>query len=87
MISREQINDTSQLSIFSKKQELDLSLFWDKKAIVYRYPIETFSYNFNTLKKIYQGMTIMPTWNIDLDPDGIWELTITQNINSRSYDH
>lgn len=83
----EQINDINQLSIFCKKQELDLTLFWDKKAIVYRYPIETFSYNFNDLKRIYQGMTIIPTWNVNLDPDSIWELTITQNLNGRSYDH
>lgn len=80
--SSEHLKKINQISIYSNLYKLTLNLAWNKPCDLFRYPIETLSYNYGKLEKIYQGSTILPTWHLILTPNMPWELSIKQEISS-----
>ncbi|MBI1858374.1 MAG: DUF1926 domain-containing protein [Candidatus Melainabacteria bacterium] len=82
----EEIKEINQITISNKKNNLDISLSWNKKANVFKYPIETLSFKLNELVKFQQGFTIFPIWEVTLEPNSIWEVSIIQNILNKTYE-
>ncbi len=82
--SSEYLKEINQISIHSNIYKLNLTLLWNKPCNLFRYPIETLSYNYGKLEKIYQGSTILPTWHLTLEPNVPWELSVKQEISSIS---
>lgn len=82
--SREELKNINHISVYNQKQNLDFSLSWNKACDLYRYPIETISLKNNHLEKIFQGLTIMPCWKLNLEPNTPWELSIKQDIQTMS---
>lgn len=82
--SKEELKDINHISIYNQKQNLDLSLSWNKACDLYRYPIETMSLKNSYLEKIFQGLTIMPCWKLNLEPNTPWGLSIKQDIQTMS---
>ena len=80
LISPEFLKETNQIAIYSHSYKLNLTLLWNKPCNLFRYPIETLSYNYGKLEKIYQGSTIFPTWHLVLEPNVPWELSVKQEI-------
>ena len=80
--SSESLKEINQISLYSNPYKLNLSLAWNKHCTLFRYPIETISYNHRKLEKIYQGSTIFLTWTLSLEPNIPWELSIKQDISS-----
>ncbi len=79
--SSELLKEIDQISVYSNPYKLDLVLSWNKSCNLFRYPIETLSYNYGKLGKVYQGSTILPTWHLVLEPNVPWELSIKQDIS------
>ncbi len=82
--SAETIKDLKQISIFNKSEGLDLSLSFDKQCTLFRYPVETVQKLTNTEEKIYQGTTFLATWEINIEPEAVWDISIKQDINASS---
>lgn len=78
--SYEELKQINQISIFNKQLGLDLTIWCNKSCNIYRYPVETISYNYKKLENIYQGTTILLTWHVALEPNVPWELSIKQDI-------
>lgn len=85
--AKEEIKDIKQISLFSQQQEIDLTYSWNQTATVYRYPIETLSFCFNKVVPTLQGVTLIPAWNLTLESNIPWELSIIQNTAVRTYDN
>lgn len=82
--SSEYLKEINQISVHSSIYKLNLTLLWNKPCNLFRYPIETLSYNYGKLEKIYQGSTILPTWHLILEPNVPWELSIKQEIHDET---
>lgn len=82
--SSEEIKDLDQISLHDKKQGVDLTISFSKNCNLYRFPIETVSYNFESLESIYQGSTILSSWHLIIEPNTSWDLTIKENISTRT---
>lgn len=76
----EELKGLGQISIRNNNIGIDLSLSWNKSSNLFRCPIETLSFNFGKLENVFQGITILPHWQLSLEPDTPWELTIKQDI-------
>ena len=78
--SAEEIKSINQLTFRSKEKAIDFILSFNKSCNIYRYPIKTIAYKYKKLQPIYQGMTILFSWNVDLDSTTPFELSIKQEI-------
>lgn len=78
--SFEELKGLEQISVRNNNVGIDLSLSWNKNSNLFRGPIETLSFNFGKLENIFQGITILPHWQLLLEPDIPWGLTIKQDI-------
>lgn len=82
--SQEEIKEVKQISAYNKVPGVDLTFSWNKSCNLFKYPIETFSYNHKNLEKIYQGTTILLTWKLSLEPNIPYELSIKEAISTSS---
>lgn len=82
--SQEEIKNLSQISLFNKHQGINILFSWSKECNLFRHPIETFSYQYKKLEKVYQGTTILPCWHLSLEPGIPYELSIKQIISTVS---
>lgn len=79
--SFEKINNVNQISVHHKNEAIDLTLSWSKQCNLLRFPIETTFYNNeNKEELIYQGTTVLPLWQVYLEPELSWDLSIKQNL-------
>lgn len=83
----EELKEIKHILLNNKTQNITIDISWNHKATIYRYPIETYSYHYKSLKKIIQGITIISCFNLTLDPGMSWELQISQNIKSSTEDY
>ena len=84
LLSSEHLKDLSQISIYSNHYKLDTTLSWNKTCDLFRYPIETLSYRYGNLEKIYQGTTLLPAWHVTLEPNSTWELSLKSELSNKS---
>ena len=82
LVSDEEIKGISGISVHNKTQGIDLNFSWSNQCDLFRYPIQTISYDYKNLKKVYQGTTLFPSWHIVLEPDIPYELSIKEEINT-----
>ncbi|MBI3590272.1 MAG: DUF1926 domain-containing protein [Candidatus Melainabacteria bacterium] len=82
LTSDEEIKGINEISIYNRTQGMDLTFLWSKQCDLFRYPIQTISYNHKNLKNIYQGTTLFPSWHIVLEPNVPYELSIKEEINT-----
>jgi alpha-amylase len=52
----------------------------NKKATLWRFPIETISMSEAGFERVYQGSVILPNWKIRLGNSKTWQVTIEQYI-------
>jgi hypothetical protein len=78
--SRGEIPQVRNLKIIDEKMGFDVSLEFDKPALCWRYPIETFSRTEKGIFKINQGVTIFPNWKLKLLPKALWTVKISFRI-------
>ena len=74
--SKGEIPPVRNLKIIDEKRGFDVSLEFDKPALCWRYPIETFS----RVDKINQGCAIFPNWKLKLEPKALWTVKISFRI-------
>lgn len=82
IITSEEIKNINQISLINPQQGININFSWNKGCNLFRYPIETISYKSKKLENIYQGTTLLPSWNIQLEPDVPFELSIKQSITA-----
>lgn len=82
--SEEELNENNQISVHNQNIGIDLTLSWSNPCRLFRYPIETFLKNHEKPESILQGVTLLPTWPVNLEPNTSWELSIRQDINVRA---
>ncbi|GEM_PF-2164021 len=80
--SSEELKNINQICLYNKNTGINLILSWNVPCNLFRYPIETLSYNNERLEKVYQGSTILPCWNVTLEPNIPFEISIKQDIAS-----
>lgn len=80
LYSIEEIKSINQINLVNEDKLFEFSLNFSNVADLYKFPIETLSFNQRNLEKVYQGTTLLPVWNVVIKPNQNWELTISQNV-------
>ena len=62
---------------------MDLRFSFDRKAELWRFPIETVSQSEGGFERAYQSSVIFPHWGVPLKPEGVWRVRIVQEVVDR----
>lgn len=74
--SHGEVSEVSALSMTLEYRRMQISLWWDRPATLWRTPIETVVYALEGFERSYQASCIMPLWNLDLASGAVWEVTL-----------
>jgi alpha-amylase len=55
---------------------LAVRLTWDKPATLWRFPVETLSQAIMAVERTYQGTSLLPSWELTLEPGATWTVTL-----------
>ncbi len=80
--SRGELGRCRALAIEDTGRGLGYRLNWNRPATVWRFPIETISMSEGGCERVYQSSVMMPHWRLDLGPQGSFEVTIEQRVES-----
>jgi len=75
--------NVNNVSLTDEWLGLHINIDLDKKAALWRFPIETISMSEGGFERVYQGSVIMPHWRISLEPENEWSVMIRKSINVR----
>lgn len=77
-------NAVNQISLIDEYRGVDICLGFDKKATLWRFPLETISQSESGFERSYQGSVIFPNWKMELKPRVPWSLRMKLDIKSKS---
>jgi len=78
-----EIENIKEFYLVDEWQKIVVKLIVDKEAKFWRFPNETVSLSEDGLEKAYQGSVILPHWNLALQPEEEFTVTITLSIESK----
>jgi len=72
--SKGETDGVSELALVHEYFGLEIALFLDRPATLWRLPIETVSNSESGFERVYQCSCIVPHWSIRLEPGESWEV-------------
>ena len=72
--SKGETDRVSELALVHEHFGLEIALFLDRPATLWRLPIETVSNSESGFERVYQCSCIVPHWSIRLEPGESWEV-------------
>lgn len=74
--------EVGELHIFDEWRKLNVALHFSPPAKFWRFPVETVSQSEDGLERVYQQSTLVPNWDLSLEPQAELDLIITLAINT-----
>ncbi len=68
--------NVSDMGMIDEWQSIRLSLTWNQKATVWRFPVETVSLSEEGFERVYQNSCVFPHWRLLLKPKASWNVNI-----------
>ncbi|MFH1891391.1 MAG: alpha-amylase/4-alpha-glucanotransferase domain-containing protein [Candidatus Zixiibacteriota bacterium] len=68
------VDGISQFGLHNGDDNFKLDIFIQKKATLWRMPIYSVSLSEEGFEKVQQGICMLPSWQLRLEPDECWEL-------------
>jgi len=78
--SRGEVRAVREFGLVDEWQGISTEFGLDRPADLWRLPLETVSQSEDGMERIYQGSTIMPLWQVSLEPGRPWRVNITQRV-------
>ncbi|MFH1239427.1 MAG: alpha-amylase/4-alpha-glucanotransferase domain-containing protein [bacterium] len=72
-----------KISMIDEYRGTEISLEFDQKAILWRFPLETISQSESGFEKTYQGSVIFPSWKMELKPAVPWLLKMKLAVKEK----
>lgn len=76
-----EIEGIGEVRLVDKWRGIFITLEFQEKAILWRFPIYTVSQSEVGIEKNYQHSTIMPLWNLKIPPEKKWKIDIVLKID------
>lgn len=75
-----QTENVESLSLTDEWQGLVAAFTFEKPALLWRMPIETVSQSEAGMERVFQGSSILPSWELNLAPGENWNMNIVLNV-------
>ena len=75
--------DVSSIALTDEWSGIDVRFSFDRKAKLWRFPIETVSQSEGGFERAYQSSVIFPHWSVALKPKDVWRVRIVQEVVDR----
>lgn len=80
------LTDTGRIGLVDEWVGIDASLDVTRPADVWTFPIQTVSQSEGGFELVHQSSVVMPTWAIDVDASGRWDVEIQLSIDTSAAD-
>jgi len=74
------VQDSRQIFLTDEWMGIKIGLQSSKKAVFWRFPIETISMSEEGFERVYQCSVVMPNWKFNLEPGAKFRVNLTQEI-------
>jgi len=78
--SRGEIRQVRQIGLMDEWQGIATRFTFSQPADIWRFPLETVSQSEEGMERIYQGSCIIPRWNLKLNTNESWTVSLTQRV-------
>jgi alpha-amylase len=78
--SRGELTGVKEFGLVDEWQQLSTEFQFHRPATLWRMPLETVSQSEEGMERVYQGSTVMPTWQVKLHPGEPWILSFSQKV-------
>lgn len=77
-----EVPDVSQHTTISTIRGLALTTTLDQPCVLWTFPLETITNSEAGYERGYQGTVYLHVWSLHLEPDAVWQGSITQRVTS-----
>jgi hypothetical protein len=70
------IANTTGIAMTLEYRGMRIEMRWERPATLWRAPVETIVYALEGFERSYQSSCLLPLWELDLAPGGMWETQI-----------
>ena len=78
--SRGEVQQAKQFGLTDEWLGISTEFSFSRPATIWRLPIETVSQSEDGMERVYQGSTMMPAWDLKLQPGEPWALSFSQAV-------
>ncbi len=80
-LEKTSVEDTGELVVADRRNKVAISLAATRNFKLWSMPVETTSRTLTGTSRCYQSSCFLPQWTVQLEPKGIWEVSLTLSFS------